>query len=138
MVNRVTPPEAWEILQKVDKATLFDVRSTMEYEYVGHPVNAVHIPWQEAPDWAIDPDFTEKVRQSLLAMHGPDIEVEILPVMLICRSGKRSLAAANELARQGFRSVYNVEEGFEGDKDQKNQRNTTNGWRYHDLPWEQS
>ena len=59
------------------------------------------------------------------------------PVLLICRSGKRSLEAGKLLMNNGFTGVYNVAEGFEGELDEQHQRSTRGGWRYHGLPWEQ-
>lgn len=132
----VSPAEAWQML-KQSRAVLLDVRTTMEYQYVGHPVGAVHVPWKEAPDWQTDPQFVAKVKQALTGCNDEE-PVEDLPVLTICRSGKRSLAAAEALAQQGFSEVYNIAEGFEGDLDENNHRNTKNGWRFHDLPWEQT
>lgn len=137
-IKHITPPEAWEILQTNDDAVLLDVRTSMEYEYVGHPMNAVNIPWQEAPDWQIRDDFVDTVRRALGARTGNSGAVESLPVLTICRSGKRSLAAAEALAKSGFRNLYNIEQGFEGDRDGTKHRSTINGWRFHNLPWEQS
>ncbi len=110
----------------------------MEFEYVGHPMNAVNIPWKEAPDWNINQNFTDQVRQILQKKKGSSETVENMPVLTICRSGKRSMAAAEELSRQGFSCLYNVEEGFEGDRDGAKHRSVINGWRFHNLPWEQS
>jgi len=137
-IKEITPPEAWEVLQSNPDATLLDVRTTMEFDYVGHPMNAINIPWKEAPAWTINPDFAGMVRKALQSRYGSDKNIESLPVMTICRSGKRSLVAAEELARNGFKEVYNVEQGFEGDRDGAKHRNTINGWRFHNLPWEQS
>ncbi|MDX1519033.1 MAG: rhodanese-like domain-containing protein [Gammaproteobacteria bacterium] len=137
VVNEVNPPEAWEILQTDPSAILIDVRTSMEFEYVGHPLNAVNIPWMEAPDWQVDPAFSNKVRE--LLKHRPvDKDIEEVPVLAICRSGKRSEAAARCLMEDGFKQVYNVSEGFEGDRDGQKHRSHINGWRYHNLPWEQS
>ena len=137
-VKEISPPDAWEILQSNPKATLLDVRTSMEYKYVGHPCDSVNIPWQEAPDWEIDADFVKKVHEMLSARLETDEEVSSSPVITICRSGKRSLAAAQELERNGFKNLYNIDEGFEGDRDGKNHRSKINGWRFHNLPWEQS
>jgi len=60
------------------------------------------------------------------------------PVMFICRSGARSHGAAEAAARAGWRECYNVLEGFEGDKDGAQHRNTVGGWRMAGLPWVQS
>ena len=139
-IKEITPPEAWEILQSNQNATLFDVRTIMEFDYVGHPVGAVNIPWQESPNWVIDENFPEKVEQTLQAKYRTEIDKDIksLPLLTICRSGKRSQAAAEALKNNGFRDLYNVDEGFEGDRDGKSHRSKINGWRYHNLPWEQS
>ena len=94
IVKEISPPDAWEILQSDPKATLLDVRTSMEYDYVGHPAGAINIPWQEAPDWEIDPDFVNKVREALFSKSGSESEMETLPILVICRSGKRSRVAA--------------------------------------------
>jgi rhodanese-related sulfurtransferase len=137
-IKHITPPEAWEILQTSPEAVLLDVRTSMEFEYVGHPMNAINIPWQEAPDWTVNLDFVEKVRKTLAARMGPEADIEALPILTICRSGKRSLTAAEILLKSGFRNVYNIEQGFEGDRDGAKHRSTINGWRHQNLPWEQS
>ncbi len=137
-IKHLTPPEAWEILQTSADAVLLDVRTSMEFDYVGHPMNAINIPWQEAPDWEIKTDFVDMVRKTLASRTEGNRDIETLPVLTICRSGKRSLAAAEALSKSGFRNVYNIEEGFEGDRDGAKHRSTINGWRFHNLPWEQS
>jgi rhodanese-related sulfurtransferase len=136
-VKEINPPEAWNILENDPAAILIDVRTSMEFEYVGHPLNAVNIPWMEAPDWQVDPGFVNKVRE-LLSHRSVDRAVEKVPVLAICRSGKRSEAAAKALCAEGFKTVFNVTEGFEGDRDGQKHRNHINGWRFHNLPWEQS
>ena len=129
MIKEMTPPEAAQLLQN-DKTVLLDVRSSMEYAYVGHPLGAVHIALQEPPDWQVDPGFVQRVMAVV-----PDQDTTILA---LCRSGARSMLAAQLLQSAGYRNVINVCEGFEGDRDQHNQRGTINGWRFHGLPWEQS
>jgi len=137
-IKQISPQQALEILEGEPQAILLDVRTSMEYEYVGHPLNALHIPWMDAPDWNIDAGFVNKVRQALAKRTGSDSELESIAILAICRSGKRSQAAAEELVRQGFDNLYNIEDGFEGDLDDNKCRNTINGWRFADLPWEQS
>ncbi|MFQ5659584.1 MAG: rhodanese-like domain-containing protein [Gammaproteobacteria bacterium] len=138
MIKEISPLQAWEILQSDPKAVLLDVRSSMEYEYVGHPPNAINIPWKEPPEWNVDPDFTDKVRDALQQSCLHDGPIEGLPVLAICRSGQRSRAAGEALLAQGFTRVYNIVEGFEGDRNGDKQRGALNGWRFHNLPWEQS
>jgi rhodanese-related sulfurtransferase len=134
-VKRVDPLQAHEQIAADPMAVLVDVRSRMEFEYVGHPIGAVHVPWKEFPEWRINAGFADTVRALLRAAGGT--EPDGRPVYLLCRSGARSLAAGEELVRRGFRHVYNIEEGFEGDKDADNHRGTINGWRFRGLPWEQ-
>src|SRR5690606_34697222 len=62
MVTDVSPKEAFEMLRKDPAAVVLDVRSRVEFDYVGHPVGAVHVPWQEFPDWQADPDFVHNAR----------------------------------------------------------------------------
>lgn len=132
-VKTISPKEAYELQQKNPSALLIDVRSTMEYLYVGHPVGAIHIPWIDQPEWTVNPDFVKQVRQAILG--GAMAHV---PILLICRSGVRSLAAGEALAKAGLKDVFNVAEGFEGPLSDKHQRSTLGGWRFHGLPWEQS
>ena len=101
-IEQVSPQQAWEILENDSKAVLLDVRTSMEYEYVGHPLNALHVPWMDAPDWNIDSGFVDKVRQALVKRTGSDQEQESIPILAICRSGKRSQAAAEELVNRSF------------------------------------
>lgn len=138
MIKEISTLQAWDLLQARKEAVLLDVRSTMEYHYVGHPVGAIHIPLKEPPEWSNSDDFAEKVCSALTAKAGGSDAVLSVPVLIICRSGKRSMEAAEELDRHGFRDLYNITEGFEGDKDDENHRNTVNGWRFHKLPWEQA
>lgn len=135
MVKEITPNQAYEILNQDKNAVLVDVRSSMEYEFVGHPINAIHIPLKEPPDWETDQTFVEQVRS---AFKNELSDNQDLSFLMLCRSGVRSGLAAEMLTKEGFTNVYNVVEGFEGDKDDNGHRNTLNGWRFHGLPWEQS
>lgn len=132
MVAEVNPKQAWNILREKPAAILLDVRSKVEFDYVGHPVGAVHVPIQEAPDWQTDPDFAQKVIERL-GESSRDITI-----LTICRSGKRSMLAAQLLEAQGYTHTANIAEGFEGDLDENCHRGNVNGWRFHGLPWEQT
>lgn len=129
-MRHLSPREAYDFLQAHKDALFVDCRTELEYLYVGHPLGAVHISWQEYPEFTADPhDFAERVREE-----AGDAEH---PVVLICRSGVRTLEAAEALERAGFKDVINVLHGFEGDRDAAGHRNTVNGWRKDGLPWEQ-
>ena len=97
----------------------------------------VHVPWIDAPEWVVNPNFVTEVRKVMLGGVGMGIHSNDAPVVLICRSGKRSLEAGNLLIDKEFKEVYNIVEGFEGELDDNHHRSTQGGWRFHGLPWEQ-
>ena len=138
MIKEVDPKQAYDILENTENAVLIDVRSTMEYQFVGHPLNSTHIPLKEPPDWETKSGFVENVEAALQQQFTEKQELSDLPLLMLCRSGARSEAAGDLLISAGYTNVYNVLEGFEGDKDENGHRNTISGWRFHNLPWEQS
>ncbi|MDH5710945.1 MAG: rhodanese-like domain-containing protein [Gammaproteobacteria bacterium] len=132
----ISPKEAWQICQQDSRALLVDIRSSMEYLFVGHPVGAIHVPWIDEPEWVINPNFVTEIRKLMLGGISGDSGNNV-PIILICRSGKRSKDAGMKLIEADFTNVYHVGEGFEGDLDEHHHRSTIGGWRYHNLPWEQ-
>ncbi len=136
-VQSISPARAWELVEQDPRAVLIDVRSSMEYLFVGHPRGSVHVAWIDAPEWTVNPHFVTEVRQVMLGGIGLEEHDRDAPVVLICRSGKRSLEAGKLLIKNGFDVVYNIDEGFEGELDEHHHRSTVGGWRYHGLPWEQ-
>lgn len=133
----ISPQEAHQLLHDDPQALLVDIRSTMEFLFVGHPVGAVHVPWIDEPDWTVNPDFVTEIRKLLLGGAICTPESHCAPVVLICRSGKRSLEAGKALLDGGLQNVLHVDEGFEGELDDNHHRGTVGGWRFHGLPWEQ-
>ncbi len=131
------PKAAWDLIQKDPRALLIDVRSSMEYLFVGHPKGAVHIPWIDEPDWEVNPNFVRNIRELTLGGVIDAAEGGSVPILLICRSGKRSLEAGRLLLESGFADVSNIEEGFEGELDETHHRSSTGGWRFCGLAWEQ-
>ena len=137
MIKEINSTEAYSILQKLENAVLIDVRSTMEYEYVGHPVNAIHVPIKEPPDWEIRVDFINNIKSELTKKF-PNIQnLSEIHILLLCRSGKRSEQAALMLESEGYKNTINITDGFEGDKDANGHRSVINGWRFNKLPWKQ-
>lgn len=136
-VKSLTPPEAFELMRSDPRAVLIDVRSNMEFLFIGHPRGAINVPWIDEPDWVVNPHFTAEVRKVVLGGITCDEDAGCAPVILICRSGKRSLQAGELLLREGFVNVCNVLDGFEGELDDEHHRSTLGGWRYHGFPWEQ-
>lgn len=133
----LSPKQAYQLLHDDPRAVLIDIRSNMEFLFVGHPKGAVHVPWIDEPDWEINPHFVTEVRQLMLGGVVCDSDEGCAPVILICRSGKRSLDAGKVLLDSGFKQVFHVDEGFEGELDDHHQRSSVGGWRFHGLPWEQ-
>lgn len=131
----IKPKQAWDILQEDPDACLVDVRTEAEWRYVGLPDlgeigKKTHcVGWQFFPDNQRNERFVEDV--SALGVR-PD-----QTVLLICRSGQRSRHAAIALTSAGYKTCYNVAEGFEGDKDGAGHRGTVGGWKVAGLPWGQ-
>ena len=136
-IKEVNPLQASDLLRSDKMVVLLDVRSRFEYEYVGHPEPSINIPWQEVPDWKMDPEFVQKVRHQLKPLSGEADPGDVLTVLTLCRSGKRSMDSAIRLADSGFARVINIAEGFEGVLDSQGHRGNVSGWRYRGLPWRQ-
>ena len=125
------PKQAADFLRTTPEALFIDCRSEMEYLFVGHPVGAIHVAWNDGPDWDVNPHFVGQVKKLAGTNHARR------PIVLICRSGNRSAEAGEALERAGFAAVYNVIHGFEGELNDRHQRNSLAGWRFDGLPWEQ-
>jgi rhodanese-related sulfurtransferase len=135
-IKSISPVDAWRLLRERPEAILVDVRSSAEFLFVGHPQGAVHVPWMDEPDWVVNGNFAEQIAATVSSLR-PGVSRDRVPVLLLCRSGKRSLEAAQTVIDQGYADIYNVSTGFEGDLDDHHHRSTVNGWRFEGLPWEQ-
>ena len=116
---------AWQWVQ-IGDAVLVDVRTDAEREWVGKVPGAVAVAWKQWPGMAMNSDFDAQVRA---ASQGKK-------VVLLCRSGVRSVAAAQRATGLGI-EAYNILEGFEGDVNASGQRGQLGGWRKRGLPWNQ-
>jgi rhodanese-related sulfurtransferase len=133
----LSPQQAHQMIQDDPRAVMVDIRSSMEFLFVGHPAGAVHIAWIDEPEWTVNPHFVTDIRKLLLGGVSCDAGKGCAPVILICRSGKRSLEAGRVLLANELPRVYHVDEGFEGELDDHHHRSSTGGWRFRGLPWEQ-
>lgn len=122
----VTPELAWQWVQ-AGEAVLVDVRSDAEREWVGFVPGAQAVAWKQWPGMAMNAGFDEGVRAASSGRK----------VVLLCRSGVRSIAAAKRATELGL-EAYNILEGFEGDADENGQRGHKGGWRLRGLPWRQN
>ena len=130
----LNPVESWELLATNPDAVLVDVRTDAEWRFVGVPdtsalnKGAFLVEWNTAS--GRNPDFLEE-----LAAHG--VKPGAGPVLFLCRSGVRSIAAAQAATEAGIEPSYNITEGFEGPLDDSGHRGST-GWKASGLPWRQS
>jgi rhodanese-related sulfurtransferase len=131
----VSAAEAWQKLSADASAQLVDVRTMAEWNFVGLPDvsslgREVHrVEWQLFPTGEQNPGFLDEITQALSDKDAP--------VLLLCRSGARSPAAAIALTNAGFRQAFNIADGFEGSVDADGHRGTRNGWKAAKLPWRQ-
>jgi rhodanese-related sulfurtransferase len=123
------PPElAWRLVEHAG-VLLVDVRSGEERHFVGYIPGSLHVPWATGTALTRNPRFVRELENKI---GGKDV-----PVLLLCRSGRRSALAAEAATKAGFTSVFSVLEGFEGEIDAAQQRGRVDGWRFHGLPWVQ-
>ena len=122
----VSPQLACRWWQQGD-AVLVDVRTDAEREWVGMVPGAVPVAWKQWPGMAVDAGFDQAIQAA--AQPGKKL-------VLLCRSGVRSIAAARRATELGLQA-YNILEGFEGDADEQGHRGRKGGWRFRGLPWRQ-
>ncbi len=132
---------------KEDDAVIIDVRDPREFLYAGHAVGSVNIPIFfvriDLPPVETRVKVAQLEKRKEKAIHVKKIYRPMMdenrnfvedvkrvvgsnlqkPVILICRSGERSVYAANKLAKNGFENVYNIEGGFIFD------------WKASGMPW---
>jgi sulfur dioxygenase len=123
----VSPQLAWAWVQ-AGEAELVDVRTDAERAWVGFVPDAHALAWKQWPGMAMNPEFDASIQT--LGAGGKKL-------VLLCRSGVRSIAAAQRATELGVQA-YNILEGFEGDPDANAHRGLTGGWRVRGLPWRQS
>ena len=135
MIEELTPRQVWEALMSDPEACLCDVRTNAEWSFVGVPdlsqtgKQPLLIQWQVFPSMQPNPKFLDALAN---ANAHPSNHVYFL-----CRSGGRSMAAAQAAHAAGYKHVYNVKDGFEGPLDARGHRGGIAGWKYEGLPWKQ-
>lgn len=121
----VPPRQAWELFRD-GHARLVDVRTPEELRFVGRVPGSLNVPWATGTQLTRNPRFVRELESKVRKDE---------PVLLLCRSGKRSALAAQAATQAGFAQVFNVLEGFEGEINEAKQRGRTDGWRFRGLPW---
>lgn len=131
----VPASEAGPAIEANADAVLIDVRTDAEWRFVGVPVmtsapgNLHLISWQVFPDMSRNEGFLAAVNAIGLSKDQP--------IYMLCRSGARSAAAGTLLAENGYNAVFNISDGFEGDKDADGHRGRVNGWKVSGCAWSQ-
>jgi rhodanese-related sulfurtransferase len=123
----VTPGEAQRLVD-LGAACIVDLRTAFEREYVGHVPGTLHVEWLAQGATEPNTGFVDALRR---------VADPKDTLIFLCRSGRRSDAAATAAAAAGFGCVLNVIGGFEGDLDANGQRGHVGGWRKAGLPWVQ-
>lgn len=128
----VTPQEAYDAVGS-GHGRLIDVRTTAEWIYVGVPVmpgerEVGFVEWVSFPNGTPNTAFVDQLTQSGVEPGEP--------LYFLCRSGVRSVAAAQAATMAGLGPAYNILEGFEGPHDADGHR-TVAGWKVAGLPWRQ-
>jgi len=123
----VSPELAWHWVQS-GEAVMVDVRSDAERAWVGFVPEAKPLAWKQWPVVDVNPEFDAGIQR---------IAAEGLKIVLLCRSGVRSVAAAQRASQLGI-EAFNILEGFEGDPNAEAHRGKLGGWRMRGLPWRQN
>ena len=131
----ITPEEAWKLLADDPRAVLVDCRTEAEWRFVGVPDIAslrrdvVYVEWNRT-DGSHNDGFVGDLEAA-------GVTAGERPVVFLCRSGNRSIGAAEAATAAGIAPSYNVLDGFEGNLDAEGHRGST-GWKALGLPWKQS
>lgn len=130
-IHSRTAAETYDELKKATIGKILDVRTAAELSFVGrvsYPLCAF-VEWKGFPDGTINPDFVSEVAGQGLSKN--------CQLYILCRSGVRSLDAAEALRSAGYKNLTNISDGFEGDLNAHGRRGTVNGWKASGLPWQQ-
>ena len=136
----VSAREAYELLGRQPKSQLVDVRTRAEWSFVGVPdlsplgKEAILAEWQRYPTMEVAADFVAQLERELERRSiGHDDTI-----VFLCRSGARSLAAAQAMIAAGWKGCRNISGGFEGPVNTERHRGAVDGWKAASLPWIQS
>jgi len=136
LFDNISSTKGWEMLAENKSSALVDVRTTEEWSLVGIPIisslgkELIKIEWLKSPSMVKNTNFKTHLMEQ--------VKDKSTPLIFICRSGGRSLAAAEEMLEAGYSECYNIEDGFEGEPDQNGHRGNISGWKFNNLPWGKS
>jgi len=121
----IEPVDAWQLFSSL-AAIIIDVRSPEERLFVGYVPGTLHAPWALGVGMVPNPNFIRELEARV---------AKDSVVLFLCRSGKRSAAAAAQATKAGWLHAFNIAEGFEGELDNSRRRGRLGGWRHRGLPW---
>lgn len=133
----VTCKEAWQALESDEAAVLVDVRTRVEWQLIGKPdlssmdKEPIYLQWVTMQ--GINDDFVDQLQAEFVERG----IAKDTPVYFMCQSGGRSKMAAMQFTELGHSQCFNVVDGFEGDLDEHQHRNSVSGWKVAGLPWTQ-
>lgn len=125
----ITPEAAWELITTDPAAVIVDVRTQDEWRTVGVPdtsaarTAARFVEWNTA--WGHNHEFLTQLEAAGVAKDAT--------VLFLCRSGVRSVGAAEAATAAGWSDARNILQGFEGAQGPTGAR-TVDGWRNTGLP----
>lgn len=126
LVQNICSNEAYNMLVSNNNTFLVDVRTKEEWKEVGIPnldgKEVIFLSWQLSPFMELNKDFKDRFLSII------DDKMSSM-IFFLCRSGHRSLMAANFMANIGYENCYNIIDGFEGNNQNK-------GWKQNNLPWQ--
>ncbi|MEH6404354.1 MAG: rhodanese-like domain-containing protein [Sneathiella sp.] len=131
----VTVLQAWTLLKDNPDSILVDVRTNAEWAFVGQPdlsslnKQVIPISWVLFPNMSPNENFISDLKNHHSNQNAP--------ILFLCRSGVRSIAAAISATHAGYEQCYNVLAGFEGDLDPNRHRGNASGWKNENLAWVQ-
>lgn len=130
-VSNLSAKEAFSLLESNKNAVLVDVRTYEEFNNVGvvddidFVTKAILLPWKLISGVVMveNVNFYEELNSQLLDIFQSDrFNAQLL---FMCKSGVRSMAAAQHLTKHNYTNCYNIIDGFEG----------PSGWKSQLLPW---
>ena len=137
-MKNLLPKPTLDLLRTDRNALFIDCRSDAEFLLIGHSVvkhgdgqesRPEQVMWSDEIRMETNPDFVNQVAALSTSKDQT--------IVIICRSGRRSKLACEALEAVGFTATVNVAHGFEGDRNDIDQRSSLNGWRFDGLDWEQ-
>ncbi len=130
----IKPESAYEILKNEKNSYLVDVRTLPEWLFSGIPnllpagKEVITLSWMFYPRMEVNTNFADEFARL--------IEDKDSKIFFMCKVGGRSLDAAIEMTKKGYKNCYNILDGFEGRLNAENQRGKMSGWKAAGLPWQ--